>query len=119
MGTKNTKTMYDLAKAKAYELGSRYVKRRDQDGRYFCFALMPAEINALFFSQGFTRESAIKKYCEIWVSCGWATLAAKDVLVFNLGSEDKQMNDILKAEYSFALRNGEILPDDVLVGVAA
>ena len=120
MGLKGTKQMYTIAKAKATE--QQEVKRvRTESGEGFLvgFALMPSEYKQLFYEQGFTRESTIKHYVDLWRKCGWIVNAANGVIFFRLTFEDD--DELLLSRLDDArtkiLEDG--LEDCTFVGVAA
>lgn len=88
MGLKGTKQMYELAKAKATEQDIRKILKESGDGYLVGFALVPNEYKQLFYQHGFTRESTIKHYVDLWRKCGWILAGMNGSIFFRLTFDD-------------------------------
>jgi hypothetical protein len=101
--------MFEIAKAMAKEVEPRKIRKDGEAGFYAGYALTQPELTSLFYNEGFTRDSTIRKYQELWVKCGWAIRAMNGVIFFSLNPEsDKAMIRELEEIRKSFMENGEM-----------
>ena len=99
---RNLKSMYDLAKAKAIELGPRKFKKLAG------FALTETELKKLYTEAGFIPKRRVwSSHCEIWEDMQWARSfkvgdEGENVIFFTLDKADgKQASCLLTLTKKF------------------
>lgn len=119
MGLKGTKQMYSVAKAKATEQEVRRVRTESGEGFLVGFALGPSEYKQVFYENGFTRESTIKHYVDLWKKCGWIVTAVNGVIFFRLTFDDSDEILLSRLDEAKAKITEQGLEDCTFVGAAA
>lgn len=107
--------MFKLAKALAISKEIRMVGTGADSRMYAGYGLSQNEINNLFFSEGFTHESTVRRFEGLWQKCGWAVPAANGFMFFVLDPEEDHLAlcSMKEAKNDFA-RQGN--PDCIIIG---
>lgn len=119
MGLKGTKQMFALAKAKATEQEVRKIRTESGEGFLVGFALVPNEYKQLFYENGFTRESTIKHYVDLWRKCGWIVTAVNGVIFFRLDFSDADELPLTRLDDARTKLTEQGLDDCTFVGAVA
>lgn len=117
MGLRGTKAMFRLAKALAISKDVRMVGTGSSDSSrmYAGYGLSQNEITNLFFSEGFTHESTVRKFEGLWQKCGWAVPAANGFMFFVLDPEEDHLALLNMSDTKKDLsRQGN--PDCIIIG---
>lgn len=70
MGTKTTKSMYELAKAQAFRNDILFYEDANTSTTYVGYLLPRKSLNNLFRMEGFAKQTTIDKYIGIWEQLG-------------------------------------------------
>lgn len=119
MGLKGTKQMYTIAKAKAAEDAIKRIRSESGEGFLIGFALFPSEYKQVFYENGFTRESTIKHYVDLWRKCGWIVTAANGVIFFRLTFDDADEGLLTRLDEAKSKIAEQGLDDCTFIGAVA
>lgn len=101
--------MFEIAKAMAKDVEPRKIRKEGEPGFFAGYALTQKELTSLFYNEGFTRDSTIRRYQELWTKCGWVVRAMNGVTFFTLDPESDgvMIRELEEIRKSF-MENGEL-----------
>lgn len=118
MGTKTSKTMYELAKAKAFEQGILNYRDGDLGVTYVGYLLPRKSVVKLFKLEGFNKDKTIERYIRDWADLGLVKLVGPHVF-FYPSSNDGERYDDLVLDRQDALGNVDTKDNQYMIGASA
>ncbi len=86
-------TMYQLAKAKAFENGVQ-IFSDPRTGNTVCGYILPKrELNTIYLSNGF-REKTVSKHAKIWESLGWIYERPNFIILVPTADDSEQIREL-------------------------
>lgn len=119
MGLKGTKQMYDLAKARATEQDIKKIRTESGEGYLIGYALFASDCKQLFYQHGFTRDSTIKHYVDLWKKCGWIVSGINGTIFFRLSFDDADETLLTRLDAEKTKISEQGLDDCIFVGASA
>lgn len=108
-------TMYQLAKAKAFENGAQ-IFTDPKTGQTVCGFILPKrELNVIYLGNGF-REKTVSKHSKVWESLGWIYERSNFIIVVPSPDDSEQIKELedIRSERRQASHF-----DDVYIGLEA
>ena len=118
MGTKTSKTMYELAKAKSFEQGILKYRDYEQKVTYVGYLLPRKSVVKLFKLEGFNKDKTIERYIKDWADLGLVKLIGPHVFFYPTSSDGERYDDLI-LDRQDALSNVDAKDNMYLIGASA